>query len=244
MSAAARVSTGRRRAPDLRAGAAALAALAAGAWVLAAEPRNEGAAAANLVRNGGFEAADAADPARPAHWERTDGLGIIWTNAAGAAGRGRAICMDTAVSEQALNARRRERGIAGWDIPQAGAGPVAAAYGLSYYSDPVPVASAQTYRVTFDFMGAAGGKVWVRCTGDLNGEKRRLYETVVPCAATAGGWRSFSHEFNPTKHRPRVTEMRVMLYAYWPAGKYWFDNVSVQPVAGGPAARPEVNSGR
>ena len=30
---------------------------------------------------------------------------------------------------------------------------------------------------------------------------------------------------------PEVTEMKVMLYAYWPPGLYWFDNVTIEPVA-------------
>jgi hypothetical protein len=25
--------------------------------------------------------------------------------------------------------------------------------------------------------------------------------------------------------------MRVMLYAYWPPGVYWFDNVAIEPVS-------------
>jgi hypothetical protein len=37
--------------------------------------------------------------------------------------------------------------------------------------------------------------------------------------------------FSPTRVRPEVTEMRVMLYAYWPPGVYWFDNVRIEPAA-------------
>ena len=35
----------------------------------------------------------------------------------------------------------------------------------------------------------------------------------------------------PTKFRPEVTEMKVMLFAYHPPGVYWFDNVKIEPVS-------------
>ena len=31
-------------------------------------------------------------------------------------------------------------------------------------------------------------------------------------------------------HRPGVSEMKVMLYAFWPPGVYWFDNLTIEPV--------------
>jgi hypothetical protein len=36
--------------------------------------------------------------------------------------------------------------------------------------------------------------------------------------------------FFPGKFRPEVTKMRVMLYAFYPAGVYWFDNIRIEPI--------------
>jgi hypothetical protein len=191
------------------------------------------AGGAPLVRNGGFEEADADVAGKPAGWDVPDGLGVQWTNAPGD-GRGLAIRMDTSVSEQAMVAQWRKAGIQKWDIPKPSGAAVAGAYGLSFYSDAMPVASGQAYRVRFDYRGPSGGaKLWVRGYGLFRGRERRRYETIVNCRVDGEEWRSFSQAFHPTRLRPDVGTVRVMLYAYWPPGVYWFDNVSIEPVGDG-----------
>jgi hypothetical protein len=200
----------------------------AAACGVAAEPP------AALVPNGGFEAADPENPAAPAHWDRPDGLGVVWTNAPdGESGeRGRAMRLDTRVSEKAMVEQWRKVGLDQWDIPDPAESPVAGTYGLSFYSDPIPVSTGCPYRVTFDFMGpSGGGKLWVRGYGELRGRRRRLYETIVNCRGGTDRWTPFSQVFHPTRLRPAVREMRVMLYAYWPPGVYWFDAVRIEPVS-------------
>ena len=187
-----------------------------------------------LLANGGFDLGDAAVPDKPSGWDKPDGLGVQWT-AAGREGedakRGKAIRMDTSVSEQAMVSQWRKAGIDKWDIPKPAKDPVAATYGLSYYSDSIPVATGQAYRVSFLFKGPSGGaKVWVRGFGKLRNEERRLYETIVNCRGGAG-WTQFSQCFHPTRRTPGVATMRVMLYAYWPPGVYWFDDVKIAPVS-------------
>ena len=189
---------------------------------------------ASLVRNGGFEQTDGGDASRPAGWDKPDGLGVQWTNSVPGDGHGKAIRMDTRVTEQQMVAQWKKIGLTQWDIPKPADNAIAATYGLSYYSETIPVRSGQVYRVTFDFKGPSGGaKVWVRGYGMLQGEMRRRYETIVNCRVSSGEWTAFSQEFHPTKFRPEVTEMKVMLYAYWPPGVYWFDNVRIEPVASG-----------
>ena len=108
---------------------------------------------------------------------------------------------------------------------------VAETYGLSLYSDAIPVQPAQPYRITFDFKGPSGGaKVWVRGWGMLQGKERRRWETWVACNSKGEGWTTCSQVFFPGKFRPEVTKMRVMLYSFYPAGLYWFDNVRIQPI--------------
>lgn len=183
-----------------------------------------------LVRNGGFEEASEQGD-RPAFWDLPDGLGVQWIDAAEDE-RGKVIRIDTRVSERDMVERWKAVGLDKWVFEKPAAGPVAATYGLSYYSDAFPVEKDRAYRVSFDFAGPSGGaKVWVRGYGMFRGEMRRRYETFVNCRAKRSGWTRFSQVFHPTKHRPEVSEMRVMLYAYWPPGEYRFDNVTVEPIS-------------
>jgi hypothetical protein len=190
--------------------------------------------------NGGFEHADAADPRRPVRWDLPDELGVQWVDLPGGegGGAGKAIRIDTSISEQAMVAQWRRMGIDKWDIPNPAPDAIAATYGLSFYSDAMPVESGQAYRVDFDYRGPSGGaKLWVRGYGMFRGRKMRRYETIVNCRVPDEGWHHFSQLFHPTRLRPEVSEMKVMLYAYWPPGVYWFDNVRIDPV---PAAEYEA----
>ena len=183
----------------------------------------------SLLPNGDFQRTDPQDPAKPAGWDKPDGLGVQWTNPPGRPGK--AIRLDTAVSEQAMVAQWKKMGITQWDIPNPAGNAVSDTYGLSYYSDAIPVKSGQVYRVTFDYMGPSGGaKVWVRGWGLFAGEKRRRWETFVNCRTQGNDWTHFEQDFHPTKFRPGVSEMKVMLFAYYPPGIYWFANVKIEPV--------------
>ncbi len=184
-----------------------------------------------LVPNGSFEQAAAADKARPAGWGKPDGLGVQWAES-GDPAHGMAIRMDTRVSEKAMVEQWKRTGLTNeWNIPKPAGNAVAETYGLSLYSDPIPVKPGQPYRITFDFKGQSGGaKVWVRGWGALQRQKRRLWEALVGCKSAGDSWSTCSQVFFPTKARPAVTEMRVMLFAYYPAGVYWFDNVRIEPI--------------
>jgi hypothetical protein len=184
------------------------------------------------LANGDFERADAANPQRPAAWGRPDGLGVQWTDS-GDARHGKAIRMDTRISEKGMMAQWQKTGLTNeWVIPKPADNAVAETYGLSLYSDGIPVKAGQPYRITFDFKGASdGAKVWVRGYGILGGQKRRRWETWVGCKGNETTWNSCSQVFFPTKFRPEVTEMKVMLYAFYPAGLYWFDNVRIEPIS-------------
>ena len=186
--------------------------------------------AGEILANGDFETPDAADPSKPAGWDRVDGLGVQWTQAPDPA-HGRAIRMDTRISERDMQAQWIKTGLTNiWNIPNPGNNAIAESYGLSLYSAAMPVKPGQAYRITFDFKGPSGGaKVWVRGYGMFHGEKRRRWETYVSCKGDGSDWTTCSQIFHPTKFRPDVSEMKVMLFAYFPAGVYWFDNVRIEP---------------
>lgn len=186
-------------------------------------------AATNLVVNGGLEQPDAARPGAPLGWDIPDGLGVQWTRAPDQPGL--AIRMDTRVPETAMNASWARAGLTNdWFIPNAAGNAISDTYGLSYYSVPFAVASGVTYRICADVRGPPGAKIWVRGYGQFRGKRTRRYEKVVVCYGSGDAWRTCSETFSPTRHRPEVTEMRVMLYAYYPPGVYWFDNVRVEAV--------------
>lgn len=183
-----------------------------------------------LVKNGGFEQVDPDDKTKPLDWEKPDGLGVQWIEDKG---HGKVICMDTSVTEKALEAQREKNGITDWRNPKPSNSPVAAFYGLSFYSIAFPIKPGQAYRVSFDFKASkptGGGKLWVRGYGEFKGKLRRRYETYIPCRTKNTEWMHISQCFHPTAHTKGVTEMKVMLFSYWPPAKYYFDNITIIPV--------------
>ena len=195
----------------------------------------------SVLPNGDFEQADPANPQKAAHWDLVDGLGVQWTDAPpmpGAPSHGKAIRMDTAVPETTLVESYTRAGLTQWVFPHPQGNAIAETYGLSLYSEAVPLEPGKAYRVTFDYFSEKGtaGKVWFRCYGDLNqtGVTKRLYEGVVDCASK-GAWQTFTGLFHPFKHRANVTQFKVMLFSYYPAGVCWYDNVRVEAVDEAPA---------
>jgi hypothetical protein len=195
-------------------------------------PQKPEPASAAILANGDFATVDPDEPGKPSGWARPDGLGVQWVDAPGDDAHGKAIRMDTSVTEKAMVEQWKKTGLdKTWDIPKAANNSISDTYGLSYYSDPFPVTNGQAYRVSFDFLGPSeGAKVWVRGYGEFKGEKRRRYEKVVTCRTDQPGWTHFTAVLNPTQNRPEVTEMKVMLYAFYPPGIYWFDNVRIDPI--------------
>lgn len=195
------------------------------------------ASAENLLPNGDFERADPADAERPLGWDRPDGLAAAWLPAP-EGGQGKALRLDTRLSEQAVVASWRRAGLTDFDIPGAAKNAVADTYGLSFYSATAAVVKGQAYKLGYRFHGPKGGvKVWVRGYGlGRDGVMRRLYEAVSNGDAhvkkeEAGGWHSEFHCFHPTRVTPGVTGLRVMLYAYHPAASYWFDDLRLEPIS-------------
>ena len=191
--------------------------------------------------NGDFELADPARAGKAAHWDLCDGLAVQWTDAPNVAGEpphGKAIRMDTALTEIAVVESYKRAGLTQWVFPKPAGNAIAETYGLSLYSEAVPVVPGKTYRVTFDYLADKGtaAKLWFRAYADVNGQKKRVYEGTVDCA---GGptWKTFSGLFHPTKYRPNVSEFKIMLFAYYPAGVAWFDNVKVEAFDEGAAGK-------
>lgn len=191
-------------------------------------------AAEPLVVNGNFSQVDPTDARVPLGWERPDGLAIQWTSGPDNAD-GKAIRMDTSLSEREVVAQFIKVGLNQWVFPDPSGDTIAATYGLSLYSLAMPVVANTDYRITVRYRGSGGAKVWVRGYGMKGDKERRLYESVGACPAADKVWGEFTQDFNPTKHTPGVTSMKVMLFAYWPPGVSWFDDVLLEPV---PKSKP------
>jgi hypothetical protein len=197
------------------------------------------AQAQSVLPNGDFEQADPAQAGKPMHWEKPDGLAVQWTQAPSVAGtppHGKAIRMDTSLSEKAVIASDAKAGLTQWVFPNAGDDAIAGTYGLALYSEAMPVLPGKTYRVTFDYMAEKGtsGKLWFRAYADVDGQKKRVYEGNIDCGGS-GTWKQFSGVFHPTKYRPNVAEFKIMLFAFYPPGVAWFDNVRVEAVDEAPS---------
>lgn len=212
----------------------------------------------NLVKNGNFEKGQHS----PVHWERIDGLVSFWVEEP--APFGKCILFDTDVYLNEWLAWQHELK-AGTARPAPKKTPtrghkyntVAGTYGMHLYSDDIPVEKGTSYVLSFDTKGLASGdfmfaKVFVKGYGLVGGERRESYRAYKACRTkTEGkGWEHFERTFSPTKRTPDVKWMRVILYAHWPPGKYYFDNVRICKILGtkaiskeqAPASRHEPDS--
>ncbi len=197
-------------------------------------------AAANLVKNGGFEKGT---PGKgPAGWPRPDGLCSFWVK--DPIRGGMAMRFDTNVLAREFKARQEamKQKSPPPPAPKTPVGSndryktVAAGEGVGFLSDPMPVKPGQTYRLRVDCraegLGRLAGtpKVFVVGYFTLEGKERRAYKVYKNCLV-GPGWKTYTLEFTPAGRSTRVTHMRVKLFPYWPPGVYYFDNLLIEPIA-------------
>ncbi len=191
------------------------------------------AAGENLVKNGNFDEGEAC----ALHWERADGLTSFFEYEEG---RGRIVKMDTQVERrQALDWNRKFKADSTLDPPKKkpidkkSYGTIGAVEGVMLDSEWIDAKPGQNYKLTVDFKGEGKPFVWIK--GKLMHPRRNVlvdaYQTrLEPHSPSKTEWRTFSIGFNPTAESPRVCKFKVRLYAYWPNGVYFFDNVRVEEI--------------
>ncbi len=208
-------------------------------WASAAKPQAaQGLKPGNLVPNGGFEKGS---KGVPASWQRPDGLTSFWVPAPKR--KGRCLKIDTDVLKEQYRERQKElkkRPVPPPPEKKSTAGKkystVAAVEGVAFYSDWIPVKPGVAYELLVDVRTERGSKApkvfvkgYVEDPRRPPGYRRRVaYKKYLTCKASPS-WRTFSMTFHPTARTPRVKWIRVMLFAYWPPGVYYFDNVVVRP---------------
>ncbi len=201
------------------------------ALVLAAAPLLR--AGENLIPNGTF---DEGEPFA-AYWERADGLTSFFEKEEG---RGRIVKMDTLVDRdqalawaQAFKADPTLTPPAKKPIAPGSYGSIGGNEGVMLDSELVACKPGQNYKLTVDFKGDGKPFVWIK--GFLMHPTRQVlvdgYQTrLEPDKPSKTEWRTFSIGFNPTAKSPRIQKFKVRLYAYWPNGLYYFDNVRVEEI--------------
>lgn len=187
----------------------------------------------NLIKNGSFDEGERA----AAHWETANGLTTFFMTEEG---RGRIVKMDTSVDRQQALAWHKAFATDP-TLPPPAKVPIAAdSYGsiggnegVMLDSELIDCVPGQDYRLTADFKGAGKPFVWIK--GFLWHPARKTwvdgYQTrLEPARVSPDAWSTFSIGFNPTVRSPRIQKFKVRLYAYWPNGLYYFDNIRVEAI--------------
>jgi len=194
-----------------------------------------------LVTNGGFEQGAKS----PAGWDRIDGLTTFWS---GGGVSGKCLKINTDVYHDEWVAwRKKHAGGASADEaprPTPTKGPkydtVAGIYGVKYDSKPIPVTPGKAYKVSVRYKGKSTDfffpKLFIRGWAEVAGEKRVVYDAYLAlrCVEGSGEWKRGVRIVEvPTDTQAPVEYLVLKVYAYWPPGTYYFDDVSMKQVKPG-----------
>jgi len=179
--------------------------------------------APNLIRNPGFEEADA-DGKGPAHWQDLEPQ-MAWT--AGPDGPGKVIKYDMNVA-------------------------TAGGYGLDFYSDWIAIEAGATYRFScrYKTLGPTP-KVFLKgyhpfpAQHGYPAQRRETYRRQVHPKGRKGEWNTVTADFIPEATRPEHAPafLKVDLYAYWPAGVIYWDDVVLKKVRDTPPPKGDSSGG-
>jgi hypothetical protein len=194
-----------------------------------------------LVKNGGFETGDKT----PADWQRIDGQTTFWT-ADGNPGKCLKINTDVYHDEWVEWQKKYKAGATADQAPTPTPtkGPkydtVAGIYGVAFDSRPIPVTPGKAYKVSISYKGKSDDfffpKLFIRGWADIQGEKRVVYDAYLAlrCKTAGKDWESNVRICEIPKDTQSPIEYVVLkVYAYWPPGTFYFDNVSMKEVAPG-----------
>ncbi len=186
----------------------------------------------NLIANGSFEKG----VKTPDNWEKANGLTSFYVDEEG---HGRVVKLDTRVGrDQAVDWMKKfkENPAApppAPEFPENELATVAAEEGAWLDSDLIDVKPGQNYKLSVEYKGSGAPIVWIK--GFLMNPRRKEYSDgyqtrLVPDNPDPKAWKSYSIGFNPTARSPKVEKMKVRIYAYWPPGIYFFDNVKIEEI--------------
>ena len=200
--------------------------------------------------NAGFEKGSAE---HPTGWDRTDGL-TTFTKPDPDGIRGRVLMMDTRMEQSQADAwwAKWRAGASPADAPQ----PILAKppfyssvgglHGAHYYSDWHEVKPGMRYRMIAEMKGRSSGmffpKVFVKGYAEVppsrredKPQRREIWRTYMSCRNPEGTWKRYTVTFTIPAEGIQLTDgpslkvkwLRVIPYAYWPPGRFYWDNVRV-----------------
>jgi len=201
-------------------------------WIVSLCMANVGLANENLIENGSFDKGEKT----PDNWEVANGLTTFYVTEEG---HGRIVKMDSRVDRmQALAWLKQfkenpEAVPPELVIPKDQYATIAGNEGVSLDSGLINIKLGQNYKLTVDYRGAGSPIVWIK--GFMYHPVRKdyvdAYQTrLTPDKPDEKKWKTYSIGFNPTAKTPKVEKIKVRLYAYWPPGIYYFDNVKVEEI--------------
>ena len=192
-----------------------------------------------LVRNGGFETGTKT----PDGWQRLDGQTTFWVDG-GVTGKCLKINTDVYHDEWVAWQKKVKAGARAEDAPKPTAtsgakyDTVAGIYGVAYDSAPIPVTPGKAYKVSIRYRGQSTDfffpKLFIRGWADVKGEKRVVYDAYLAlrCAKEGKDWESNVRICEiPTDTQSKIEYVVLKVYAYWPPGIYYFDDVSMKEAA-------------
>jgi len=192
-----------------------------------------------LVKNGGFETGAKS----PDNWQRIDGLTTFWP-AEGQAAKGLKIVTDVYHDQWVEWQKKYKAGASAGQAPAAtptsGAkyDTVAGIYGVAFDSDPVPVVPGKSYKIGISYKGKSDDfffpKLFIRGWAKVAGEDRVVYDAYLAlrCATAGKDWESNVRICEiPTDTPSPIQYVKLKIYAYWPPGTFYFDNVSMKECA-------------
>ena len=182
--------------------------------------------APNLVANGGFE--EAAPGGRgPAHWQDVEEQ-MAWVadpDGPGASASG-------GLKNMVLK----------YDMDKA----TAASYGLDFYSDWIEIEAGATYRFAcrYKTLGPTP-KIFLKgyhlfpAQNGYAAQRRETYRRQVHPTGGKGEWHTVTADFVPESTTPdqTPTHLKVDLYAYWPKGVIFWDDVVLKKVRDAPGGK-------
>ncbi|MBE3098146.1 MAG: hypothetical protein IMZ44_13600 [Planctomycetes bacterium] len=192
-----------------------------------------------LVKNGGFETGAKS----PDNWQRIDGLTTFWP-AEGQAAKGLKIVTDVYHDQWVEWQKKYKAGATAGQAPAAaptsGAkyDTVAGIYGVAFDSDPIPVVPGKSYKISISYKGKSDDfffpKLFIRGWAKVAGEDRVVYDAYLAlrCATAGKDWESNVRICEiPTDTPSPIQYVKLKIYAYWPPGTFYFDNVSMKECA-------------
>ena len=114
-------------------------------------------------------------------------------------------------------------------------------HGIHYRSVRVPIEPRAIYRVTLDARTVGGGSSKIFTKGFFHQAKYNVWRNAGRATLALHGldsrWRRWSYVFHPHGWSSTIEDeklpaecLQVQLYAYWPQGDYFYDNVRLEIV--------------